>query len=79
MDPNYHHFESGFTPPPLNAVLRFPDLTSDPAVSAVIGAIQATADPRNDDGVMLGLFHTTPAGHLIARNALRELSGLTIQ
>jgi len=77
MDPNYHHFEDGFTPPPLNAVrLRFPDLAGDPRLSAIINAIQATADPRNDDGVMLGLFHTTPAGHLIATNALRELSGL---
>jgi hypothetical protein len=79
MDPNYHHFEGGFTPPPLNAVrLRFPDLAGDPRLAAIVEAIQATADPRNDDGVMLGLFHTTPAGHLIARNALRELSGLTI-
>lgn len=79
MDPNYHHFEDGFTPPPLNAVrLRFPDLTGDPRLSVIVNAIQATADPRNDDGVMLGLFHTTPAGHLIARNTLRELSGLTM-
>jgi hypothetical protein len=79
MDPNYHHFEGGFTPPPLNGVrLRFPDLAGDPRLTAIVNAIQATADPRNEDGVMLGLFHTTPAGHLIAKNALGELSGLTM-
>lgn len=79
MDPNYNHFENGFTPPPLNAAyFRFPDLVGDARLTTIIQAIQATADPRNDDGVMLGLFHTTPAGQLIARKALRELSGLTI-
>jgi hypothetical protein len=79
MDPNYHHFEDGFTPPPLNAVyFRFPNLVGDVRLSAIIDAIQATANPRNDDGVMLGLFHTTPAGRLIAKNALHELSGLTM-
>lgn len=81
ISPEYTHLEGGFTPPPLNAVyLHFADLTSDKRVSGLIHAIGATASSlrQADEGVMLAACELTPAGQLIAINALREGSGLEV-
>jgi hypothetical protein len=69
-------FESGFTPPPLNAVpLLFPDLWNEPRVAGLIRMLQDTADPRERErGLpMMAACTLTPAGYLIGSQALNEL------
>lgn len=82
IDPSYAHFEGGFTPRPLNAIhQRFYDLITDPRLRDIIVRIEATAGGIRDseDPVMLAACSLTPAGDLIAQNALDDIERLAMR